>query len=106
MVSSKTHTPFPALLPFPTPPSPLKCLGRHDKYHNQATHNERASDGGDQHDGATAGGEFAADDVVLGFEVAVEANEEDNDGNGDKGGPQRFADVAQLLVLAAVVVSG
>ena len=54
--------------------------GRNDNNHHQTRDNQTPGDEGDEHDGAARGREFAADDVVLGLEVAVETEEEDEDG--------------------------
>ena len=54
-------------------PSLLHSTGRNRQHHDQTRHNQGRGNKGHNEDGTARGGEFAADHVVLGFEVAMEA---------------------------------
>lgn len=53
----------------------LKSRRCHGKHNNQTGHDQRRRDNAHDNDRSSASGEFATDDVVLRFEVSVEAQE-------------------------------
>lgn len=63
---------------------------------DQTSHDQRRRNQGNERHAAPRGRELAADDPVLALKVAMEADEEDDDGDAEEGGAERLADLAQL----------
>lgn len=79
----------------PTVQLPLKSSGGNNDDNNQASDNQGAGNGTDDDDTAPAGGEFASDYIVLALKVAVEAQQQDQNGNAEEGCAEGFANLAQ-----------
>lgn len=68
-----------------------KDAGRDTQYNHQASDDQRASDDRNNHDTPTRRRELALDDVMLRLEVAMGAQEQDQDRDGEKSGAEGFA---------------
>ena len=80
--------------------SPLFKTRVADSNHNHQTrHNQRGAQRGHENDTAATGGEFAANDIVLALKVSVEAKEEDQNRDAEKGRTEGFADLAEAVVV-------
>ncbi|KAI9856492.1 MAG: hypothetical protein M1830_006403, partial [Pleopsidium flavum] len=97
---SPPHLP-PLSTPF-LPSSPLKNTRINTNNDDQTNHNQRGRDQRHKRHTAPTSREFAADDPMLAFEIAVEADEEDDDGDAEESGAEGFADLAE----AGGVLSG
>lgn len=84
-----------------TPPSPrspllLKNPRIDHADDHQARDDQRRRHRRDQEDAAPTGRELPPDDPVLALEVAPPAHEQDQDGDAQEGGAQRFAHLAKV----------
>lgn len=88
-----THPSHNPLSPTHSPShnSPLKSPRRHTQNHHKTRHNQQPSHKSNQQYTASGSRKLAADNVVLGFKVAVEAYEEDQDADCDEGCTEGFA---------------
>lgn len=86
--------------------STLKSPRCDSQNNNQTTQYQSARDGTDYQYAAPTGGELAPYNVVLGLEVAVEADEEDDDRDADEGCAEGLADVAEACLRGSTGVGG
>jgi hypothetical protein len=73
----------------------LKCPRRNRQHDDQTRDNQPAGHRRHNQDAASRRRELASDNVVLALEEAVEADEEDEDGDGDEGGAERLANLTE-----------
>jgi hypothetical protein len=73
----------------------LKRPWRNRQHDGQTRDNQPAGHRSHNQDAASRRRELTSDNVVLALEEAVEADEEDKDGDGNEGGAERLADVAE-----------
>lgn len=75
----------------------FNCTRGYSKNDDQGRDDQSSGYKRDQRDAATAGGEFTPNDPILTFKVAMEADQENQDSNPNKGGPERFTNTAKPL---------
>ena len=70
-------------------------LGSNNEYDYQRAHDQGSRNQGNDEDTTPACRKFTPDDVVLGFEIPMETDEQDKDGYGDKGSAERLSNVSK-----------
>lgn len=71
---------------------------------NQARHRHRKRDERHEHNGPPAGGELAPDHPVLRLEIALISQKQNQDADGQEGGAQRLAQMAQSPVRLGSII--
>lgn len=74
---------------------PLNRTRRHGQNNRKSRNNQRKRHRRRQSHTAPTSRELAPDDPILALEVAVEAHNQNQNGDADEGGAERFADAAE-----------
>lgn len=80
----------------------LERRGFGNQHHDETRYHQGERHHGNQRHAASADREFPSDDPVLGFEIAVEADEQGQNADPEEGGAERLSELAQTQVRVAV----